>query len=93
VICEPKWWPQGSSFSSSKTKQRTHKAERDELGGLVVHVNVRIGLIDTYFVQRAIVVVLVTNLLFFSEEIQTKWMLKRKEKKGRKKKMFRKDTT
>jgi hypothetical protein len=23
--CEPKWWPQGSTSSSSKTKQRTHK--------------------------------------------------------------------
>jgi hypothetical protein len=42
--CEPKWWPQGSSFSSSKTKQRTHKAKRGELNGLVVYVDVRIGL-------------------------------------------------
>jgi hypothetical protein len=33
--CEPKWWPQGSSFFSSKTKQRTHKAKRGELNGLV----------------------------------------------------------
>jgi hypothetical protein len=32
--CEPKWWPQGSSFSS-KTKQRSHKAKRGELNGLV----------------------------------------------------------
>jgi hypothetical protein len=30
---------------SSKTKQRTHKAKRGELNGLVVYVNVRIGLI------------------------------------------------
>jgi hypothetical protein len=29
--CEPKWWPQGSSFSSSKTKQRTHKAKKGYL--------------------------------------------------------------
>jgi hypothetical protein len=42
--CGPKWWPQGSSFSSSKTKQRKHKAERGELNGLVVYVDVRIGL-------------------------------------------------
>ena len=42
--CKPKWWPQGSSFSSSKTKQRTHKAKRGELNGLVVYVDVRIGL-------------------------------------------------
>ena len=42
--CEPKWWPQGSTFSSSKTKQRTHKAKRGELNGLVVYVDVRIGL-------------------------------------------------
>jgi hypothetical protein len=41
--CEPKWWPQDSSVSS-KTKQRTHKAKRSELNGLVVHVDVRIGL-------------------------------------------------
>jgi hypothetical protein len=37
---------QGSSFSfsSSKTKQRTHKAKKDELNGLVVYADVRIGL-------------------------------------------------
>jgi hypothetical protein len=29
---------------SSKTKQRTHKAKRGELNGLVVYVDVRIGL-------------------------------------------------
>jgi hypothetical protein len=32
--CKPKWWPQGSTFSSSKTKQRTHKAKRGKLNGL-----------------------------------------------------------
>jgi hypothetical protein len=41
---EPKWWPQGSFFSSSKIKQRTHKAKRGELNGLVVYVDKRIGL-------------------------------------------------
>jgi hypothetical protein len=38
------WWPQGSSFSSSKTKQRTHKAKSGELNGLIAYVDVRIGL-------------------------------------------------
>jgi hypothetical protein len=42
--CKPKWWPQGSTFSSSKTKQRTYKAKRGELNGLVVYADVRIGL-------------------------------------------------
>jgi hypothetical protein len=44
--CEPKWWPQGSSFISSKTKQRTQKAKRGKPNGLVVVVcaDVRIGL-------------------------------------------------
>jgi hypothetical protein len=42
--CAPKWWPQGSTFSSSKTKQRTHKAKRGELNGLVVYLDVQIGL-------------------------------------------------
>jgi hypothetical protein len=42
--CKPKLWPQGSTFSSSKTKQRTHKTKRGELNELVVYVDVRIGL-------------------------------------------------
>jgi hypothetical protein len=42
--CTPRWWPQGSTFSSSKTKQRTHKAKRGELNGLVVYADVRIQL-------------------------------------------------
>jgi hypothetical protein len=42
--CKPKWRPQGSTFSSSKTKQRTHKAKRGDINGLVVYADVRIGL-------------------------------------------------
>jgi hypothetical protein len=43
--CEPKWWPQGSSFCLLKNNiDSEHKAKRGELNGLVVHVDVRIGL-------------------------------------------------
>jgi hypothetical protein len=84
--CKPKWWPQGSTSSSSKTERRTHKAKRGELNGLVVCVGVRIGLT----LYRAAVVVLATNLICFSEEIKKNvgWKQKMSAKK-----VFRKDTT
>ena len=81
--CEPKWWPQGSSFSSSKTKQRTHKAKRGELNGLVVHVDVRIGLALYGSSCRP----RCELNLFFGGNKKIRW-----RKKFRKKKKFRKDS-
>jgi hypothetical protein len=83
-ICKPKWWPQGSSFSSSKTKQRTHKAKRGELNGLVVYADVRIGL-TLYSCSCSIRYEL--NLFSGGNKKNVRW------KKNVRKKVFRKDTT
>jgi hypothetical protein len=81
---KPKWWPQGSTFSSSKTKQRTHKAKRGELNGLVVHGDVRIGLTlySSSCSSRY-------ELTFFSEEIKNRCPLE-KEMSEKKKKQIAK---
>jgi hypothetical protein len=79
--CEPKWWPQGSTFSSSKTKQRTHKEKRGELNGLVVYVDVRIGL--TLYSRSCSTGTRYELNLFFAEI----------KKKSGKQNVFRKDTT
>jgi hypothetical protein len=85
--CKPKWWPQGSTFSSSKqnTKQRTHKAKRGELNGLVVCADVRIGL--TLYSSSCSTRY---QLIFFlgGNKKNVRW-----GKNVRKKQIFRKDTT
>jgi hypothetical protein len=78
--CKPKWWPQGSTSSSSKTKQRTHKAKRGELNGLVVYGDVRIGL-TLYRYGSSCRTRCELNLFFGGNK-----------KNGREAKMFRKDT-